>query len=83
MSISAPVMATPTFLAPDESGSVTSANPISDDVYVAGGNIVIDGDIKGDLFVGGGMNNLNENIEIESTSGKGSTFTVRLPLSQK
>ena len=82
ISISTPAMATPTFLASNEGGPVTS-DPTSDDVYVASGNIVINDDIKGDLFIGAGMNNINENIEIESTSGKGSTFTVRLPLSQK
>ena len=49
-----PAIASPVFLAPNkEFINITSA--ISDDTYIAGGQIVIEEDINGDLFIAGGQ----------------------------
>ncbi|MFA5966974.1 MAG: polymer-forming cytoskeletal protein [Patescibacteria group bacterium] len=62
MSISAPVMAAPTFLIADENGIVSLSKPVNDDAYIAGGNVTIDQDIWGDLFVAGGTIDINTDI---------------------
>ena len=56
--VSAPALAAPTFFANDDDENIIITTPIGDDTYIAGGDVTVDGDIAGDLFVAGGMEQL-------------------------
>lgn len=59
---STPVLASPNFMGADDGGLLTIINPIGDDAYVAGGEVVIDSKILGDLFVAGGTVEINADV---------------------
>lgn len=56
-----PAMASPSFLSSD-TGFINITNAINDDVYIAGGQVVIEENINGDLFIGGGDVDVKGNV---------------------
>ncbi len=68
-----PTMASPIFLTSD-TGFINITNVINDDVYVAGGQIVIEENIDGDLFIGGGDVDIKGNVSGDVFIGAGTVL---------
>lgn len=67
------VSMTPAFAAFFENGDILSLSiPYGDDLYAAGGQVLIDGDVNGDAMIAGGMVNLKGNVSGDVSVGGGS-----------